>query len=190
MAADIPTSEPAELRAGDTWKWNKSLAAYPASAPWTLKYRFKHPTAAGFEVVASASGDNYAITVAATTTAALIAGTFTWIAWVEGGASEKYTVDEGTLVVLPDYRNGTAAAVLDDRSHSRIVLDAIEAVIEKRATQDQERYMIAGRELWRTPIPTLLKLRQTYRAEVRAQDLAERIKDGTGVGGRIQFRSR
>lgn len=187
MAADIPTSEPAELRAGDTWKWTKTVAGYPASAPWTLKYRFKN-AAGGFEIVASASGDNYSVSVTAATTAGYAAGEYSWMAWVEGGSSEKYSVDAGVCMVLPDYRAAAATVALDDRTHARTVLDAIEAVIEKRATQDQERYMIAGRELWRTPIPTLLKLRQHYLAEVKGQEQIEKIKNGTAVGGRIQLR--
>ncbi|MCX7180631.1 MAG: hypothetical protein NTX56_18335 [Proteobacteria bacterium] len=125
----------------------------------------------------------------AATTGAYAAGGYTWTAWVEGGSSEKYTVDAGVCTVKPDYRGAGATVALDDRTHARKVLDSIEAVIEGRASQDQERYMIAGRELWRTPIPTLLKLRQTYRAEVKRQELAEKIQNGTGVGGRIQFRS-
>ena len=46
-------------------------------------------------------------------------------------------------------------------------LEAIEAVIEKRASIDQERYKINNRELWRTPIPELLVMRDRYRSELR-----------------------
>lgn len=187
MSADIPTTEPSELRAGDTWKWTRGLDDYPASAGWTLKYRFKS-AAGGFEVVASASGDSFSVTVAASATGAYAAGRYTWAAWVEGGTAEKYSVDAGTLDVLPDYRSGTATTALDDRSHARKTLDAIEAVIENRATLDQLRYTINGRELQRTPIPDLLKFRQFYKAEVRSEEMAERIRNGTGIGGRIQFR--
>ena len=72
MAVDIPENEPDTLRAGDTWKWTRTLADYPASA-WTLKYRFKS-AAGGFEITATASGDSYAITVAASTSAAVVTG--------------------------------------------------------------------------------------------------------------------
>lgn len=188
MAADIPTIEPSEVRAGDTWKWTKSLPDYPASA-WTLKYRFKNATT-GFEITASASGDAYSVTVAAATTAAYASGSYSWIAWVEGGTSEKYTVDTGVCTVDPDYRSGTASVALDDRSHARKVMDSIEAVIEGRASKDQERYQIAGRELIRTPIPILLKLRQHYKAEVDGQAAAEAIANGLATGRRIQFRLR
>lgn len=187
MAADIPTTEPAELRVGDTWKWTKTLADYPASA-WTLKYRFKSPVG-GFEITSSASGDDYSVTVAASATAAYVAGDYSWVAWVEGGSSEKYTVDTGTTTLAPDYRGtATAATALDDRSHARKVLAAIEAVLESRATKDQESYEIAGRSLKRTPIGDLLKLRQHYKAEAAAEAAAEAIQNGTGTGRKIQFR--
>jgi hypothetical protein len=186
MAADIPTSEPLSARAGDTWTWTRTLADYPAGT-WTLKYRFKNATT-GFEFTASQSGTDHLVSVAAATTAAFTAGQYQWIAWVEGGTSEKYTVDEGSLQVLPDYRAGLATVPLDDRTHARKVLAAIEAVIERRATLDQMEYTIDGRSLKRTPIPDLLKLRQKYQAEVRGQDAAARLNDGLAPGGKISFR--
>lgn len=186
MAADIPTNVPAELRAGDTWKWTQSLADYPASTPWTLKYRFKSPTA-GFEVTANTAGDDYSVTVTASTTAGYAAGTYTWIAWVEGGTSEKYTVDTGVTTLDADYRSGTATAGLDDRSHARKTLAAIESWIESRNPGVAE-YEIAGRRMKYIPIPDLLKLRQAYKTEVAAEDAAEAIRNGLGTARRIQFR--
>ena len=187
MTAAIPTSEPAELRAGDTWTWTKTLADYPASTPWTLKYRFKN-AAGGFEITATADGDGYSVSVAAATTAAYAAGVYSWMAWVEGGSSEKYTVDTGTLTIDPDFRSGTSTAAYDNRSHARTVLDAIEAVIEGRATKDQEEYEIAGRRLKRTPIASLLKMRQHYNSEVATEEAREAMANGIGTGRRIQFR--
>jgi len=186
LSADIPTTEPSALRIGDTWKWTKTLADYPATS-WTLKYRFKS-AAGGFEITASTAGTDYSITVAAATTAAYTAGAYSWMAWVEGGSSEKYTVDTGTATLDPDYRNGTAAAAFDDRTHARTVLDAIEAMIEGRASKDQQEYEIAGRRLRRMPIADLLKFRQHYKAEVDSQAAAEAIANGLGTGRRIQFR--
>jgi hypothetical protein len=185
VAVDIPENEPDTLRAGDTWKWTRTLADYPASA-WSLKYRFKS-AAGGFEITATASGDSYAITVAASTSAAYASGLYTWIAWVEGGTSEKYTVDSGHLTVNPDYRTGTATTALDDRSHARKTLAAIETWIESRNPGVAE-YEIAGRRMKYIPITDLLKMRAHYKAEVAAEDAAEAIRNGTGTGRRIQFR--
>lgn len=184
MTVEVPTNEPSELRAGETWKWRRDdrTADYPASA-WTLKYAFKNASS-HIELTATADGAVFAVTVAAATTAAYTAGTYKWNAWVEGGSSEKYPFDSGTLEVLPKYDSATA---LDDRSHARIVLDAIEAVIEGRATKDQEEYTIGTRSLKHTPLADLVKFRGQYKAEVQREVLEEAARNGKG-GGKLVVR--
>ena len=174
MAATIPSDEPARLRAGDTWKWTRTLADYPAGT-WTLKYRFKN-AAGGFEIVATASGTDHAVTVTAATTGAYAAGSYQWIAWVESGA-EKYTVDEGALEVEPDYRSGVATAALDDRSHARKTLAALQAWIEGRDPAVAE-YEIAGRRMKYISVKDLLMLLDRYRSEVAREDDAARLASG------------
>ncbi len=180
---DIPANEPSSLRAGDTWKWTRTLADYPAGT-WTLKYRFKNATSY-VEIVAGTSGTDHSVSVAAATTAAYVAGSYTWMAWVEGGTSEKYTVDTGTLEVDPDYRASTAA--YDGRSHARKMLDAIEAWLEARDPAVAE-YEIAGRRMKYIPIAELVKLRNRYGLEVRNEEAAAAIAKGEGLGRKIQFR--
>lgn len=180
---DIPTNEPSSLRAGDTWKWTRTLADYPAGT-WTLKYRFKNATSY-FEIVAGTSGTDHLVSVAAATTAAYAAGSYTWMAWVEGGSSEKYTVDTGTLAVDPDYRASTAA--YDGRSHARKMLDAIEAWLEARDPAVAE-YEIAGRRMKYIPVAELIKLRSRYKTELANEANADAIAKGEGLGRKIQFR--
>lgn len=81
-------------------------------------------------------------------------------------------VEEGQVRILEDLVS--AAPGFDGRSHAEKVLEAIEAVIEGRASLDQSQYTINNRSLTRTPVADLLKLRNTYRAEVRAQRMAKR----------------
>lgn len=188
MTLPVPTSEPLELRAGDTWKWRREdLVDFPAST-WVLKYRFKN-TAGGFEVTAAADGAHHAVTVTASASSVYNEGRYDYIAWVESGA-EKYTVKTGELSVLPDLRANSATNPSDIRSHARKVLEAIEAVIEKRATKDQEAYTIAGRSLQRTPLPQLIMMRDRYRTEVRREIQAARIAAGldSGRGFFVRFR--
>lgn len=184
MTATVPTQEPAQLRVGDTWRWTRQLADYPASA-WALIYAFKS-AAGGFQVTATADGDTHAVAVAAATTAGYTAGAYTWIAWVEAGG-EKYTVDSGSVELLPDYRAGSAASALDDRSHARKMLDAIEAWLESRDPAVAE-YEIAGRRMKYVPLAELVKLRNRYTAEVAAEKNAAALSRGEGIGRRIQFR--
>lgn len=180
MTAPVPTNEPFELRAGLTWQWTKSVPDYPATA-WTLTYWFKQLAASGakFSIAASASGSEFAVNVAAATTGAYTAGEYSWVAVVTGGSSEVYEVDQGQMTILPKYN---ADVALDDRSHARKVLAAIEAVIEGRASIDQEEYQIGGRSLKRTPLPELMQFRDKYRAEVYAEELADKARNGQSVG--------
>lgn len=182
-AAEIPRNEPPEARAGLTWQWRREdLAAdYPAST-WTLTYYFKKTgsTGANFSIAASADGDNHAVNVAAATTAAYTAGDYTWAAIVTAG-SEVYEIDRGRLKLLAKYN---AAANVDDRSHARKTLEAIEAVLESRATKDQEEYTIGTRSLKRTPLKELIEFRDYYRGQVAMEDMLERARNNQG-GNRL-----
>lgn len=172
MAAEIPTNEPLEVRAGDTWKWTRSLPDYPASEGWSLSYVLIN-AAAKIALTASASGDSHAVTVSAAASSSHFSGVYDWIARVSK-AGEVYTVGSGRITVLPSLVASTA----DLRTHARKTLEAIEAVIEGRATQDVLEYQIAGRSLKRIPVNDLLVLRDRYRAEVAREDAANRVANG------------
>lgn len=178
---NIATNEPTELRAGLTWQWTREdLVDYPAST-WTLKYWLKKTgaTGANLSIPAVADGDYFDVTVAASTTATYTAGEYTWVAVVTAG-SEAFEVDHGRLTILPRY---DAASNLDDRSHARVVLEAIEAVIEGRASKDQEEYTIGNRSLKRTPMKDLREMHTYYANKVAAEEAEDRLDAGE-VGGR------
>jgi hypothetical protein len=183
---EIATTEPSRLRVGDTWKWKRTLADYPAG-DWVLKYRFKHPTAVGFEIISAASGPDHAVTVPAATSAGYAPGDWSWQAWVEGGDAEKYTIGAGYTTLDSDYRSGVAATSLDGRSHARRTLCAIESWIERR-NPGVESYEIAGRQMRYIPIAELLRLRQYYKVEVDNEEAAVRLSAGLAKPNRIQFR--
>ncbi len=183
----IPSNEPHTLRAGDTWQWRRDDLAtdYPAGT-WTLTYRFRHPSAAGFEIVASASGTAHAVTVAAATTAAYTAGTYAWQAQVSNGAGEKHTVDEGTLTVAPSFFAGLASATYDSRTTARKILDAIEQLLV--GITDVQEYSVGDVSIKRMSRVELLTARSQLQAEVRAEDMAERLRNGERVPNRLQVR--
>lgn len=173
MAATTPTTEPTKLRAGDTARWDRSLADYPAST-WTLTYRLVSD-ARTYTFNATANADTHEITVAMATTAAWLPGIYQWTSTVTDGTS-RYTVATGHIEVL--YNPGTVSAPMDTRTHAKTVLDAIEAVLEGRATHDVASYTIGGRQLARMPIEDLLTWRGQYRAEVRAEEDKARVALG------------
>lgn len=184
---DIATTESASIVAGDTLKWKRTDLSqdYPNSA-WVLSYQLR-PEAGGAAITFNASNDgaDYLVSVAAATTATWAPGVYYWAAYATKGAtSERVRVDAGTLRILPNL----AASQAENRTHAKIVLDAIEAVIQGRATKDQNSYAIAGRSLDRTPIPDLILLRDRYKAEYARELKAERIANGMGGGGQVLVR--
>ena len=183
MAAPIPQVEPQSLRLGDTASWSRSLADYPASAGWVLSYALvKSGTRITF--TASASGDDHLVSVSAATTAAWTAGTYQWQARVSK-AGEAYTIGTGSIELLVDF--ATQASGYDARSHARKTLEAIKAWIEGRDMGVAE-YEIAGRRLKTIPIGDLLKLRDRYEREVRAEQAASDLAAGLPNRNKIVVR--
>ena len=177
------------ITSGDTLDFVTTLPDYPASGGYTLKYRLSPRTSgSAIDITCTASGDDHRCGAAASATAAWAAGEYSWACWVEKGA-ERYSgtsyLWRGECTILP---NPATTAAFDGRGHARKVLDAIEAVLENRATLDQEEYSIAGRSLKRTPTERLLRLRQVYRQEVASEDAAARLSAGLGGSPKLQVR--
>ena len=164
------------LTIGDTLNFSASVTDYPASAGWVLKYHLApRGSGAAINFTATASGDDFLIQTSAATTASWAAGYYTWSAYVELG-SERYTVGRGQLQIRVS--SSAMAAGTDDRSHARKTLDAINAVIEQRATTDQQEYTIHGRQLKRMLISDLLVLRDRYAIMAAYETAAENMAAG------------
>jgi hypothetical protein len=170
------------LTAGDTLNYPALVPDYPASAGWALKLRLvPRGTTPGSGVAttitAVADGDGYRVQVSAAVTATWAAGPYTWSSWVEK-AGERYTQQSGQITVLPD--PAAMAAGTDTRTHAAKVLDAVESVLEGRASQSHLELEIAGRKLKFIPMAELLAVRDRYRWEVRNQQAAATGQPGAG----------
>ncbi len=184
MAQPTPSREPARITAGDTITWQRALADYPASASWALNYRLINASGK-IDIIASASGSDHLVNVSAATSAAWLAGSYSWTAYVTKG-TERYTVGTGTITIKQDL--AAAAAGVDVRSHAVKTLEAIEAVIEGRATQAHLSYTIDGRQMQLMKFDELLVLRDRYRAEVRSEEDALRVQNGLAPRNKILVR--
>lgn len=174
--ADTPTAEPLSFRVGDTVRWTRSLADYPADAGWQLVYTYVS-VASKQVVTATAAGALHSIEITAAGSALWAAGDYTWQATVSKGA-ERYTIGVGRTVVLVNI--AVAAGGLDTSTHARRVLAAVEAVLEGRAGEAEADVQINGRAVKYIPIAELLVLRDRYRAEVAREDAAVRLANGLG----------
>lgn len=181
VSASIPTTEPARIVAGDTAKWAKSLADYPAGDGWTLSYSLVTATNR-YTFSASADGDDHLVTVAAATTAVWVPDPYAWRAQV-ALSGEVYTVGEGIVTVAAAF-----GAAVDARSLARRQLDAVEAMLEGRASSSVAEYSIAGRALKYIPVTDLMVLRDRLRMDVAREDAATASAAGLPVRGRVFVR--
>jgi|TARA_Y100000310_G_C20588254_1_gene766575 hypothetical protein len=184
MTIPILTNEPQRLVAGDTWKWERSWSDYPAGT-WTVTYYFHllSSSSVKFSIAASQKGstDVHSVSVAKGTTAAYTAGNYDWHAYADSG-TERKRVDTGTLEVLKDF---TSSSAIDNRSFWRKQLDAIEAVLDNRASQAEASYSINGRALSRTPFAELREHHAYAKAKVNQEERADNAANGMGHRGRI-----
>jgi hypothetical protein len=171
---------PTEIAAGVTLEIPITLTAYPASG-WGMTLVLRGPQA--IDLAGTADGDTHVLAADAATTAAWNAGAY-WFSLRVTDGTDVVEVDAGELRITPDL--ASEAAGYDGRSHAQRVLTAIEAVIEGRATRDQERYRINNRELQRTPISDLIRLRDRYREEARRERAA--AKGQSLLGRRVLTR--
>lgn len=182
MSPPIPKSEPPSVNAGDTARWLKALADYPASEGWDLSYTLIN-TAGKIEFSATAEGDAHRVEVPATETAVWGAGDYAWRASVSK-AGQVFTVATGRIIILAAF----TAPTLDARSRAARTLEAIDSTLEGRASSATAEYEIAGRKLKYIPIPELLQLRDRLRRDVREEAAAAAIGAGLANPGRIYVR--
>lgn len=172
---------PKTLVAGDTWRWTRTFADYPATT-WTVTYYFENQEKQ-FSAAATASGTDHAISIAATSTTNYPPGRYRWFARaVSGLISETIAGESGWLEVEPD---PAVAGTRDHRSFARRALDAIEATIEGRATSGQLSFAIRDRTVQSFTIEELLKLRDTMKNEVRAEEGGSAAAQGRYIKVRL-----
>lgn len=177
MDPAVATIEPETIFQGVTWKWQRTFEDYPATDGWTLTYVLNGPQNITF--AATASGSDYLVNETPATTAAYAPGLYTWTAFLSKTGGDRFAVDDGTLRVVQD--PATITAPSDLRSFNKRMLDAIEALLERRATKVEESYRIHNRELKNMDPLELEKWRGIYASRVRQEE--------TGSKGRtLRFR--
>ncbi len=188
-AVNYPQIEPGVLIVGDRWLWKRTDLAseYPVDE-YTLKYslRLQGTGATEIEITATGTGIEYLIEEASTTTTAYTAGTYEWQAYLTRDSdSERITIDRGVTEVRPN----RDAATTDPRSHVKIVLDAIRAVIEGTATKELSFLQVGGLGLNRRSPPELMLLERKYahhyQAELRLIRRRRRGRAGLSVLSRM-----
>lgn len=162
---------------GDYTAWKRSdLNSDYSNSSHTLSYqaRLENSGSTVISVTASSSGSDYLIELSSSTTNAYTVGIYHWDAYITRTSdSARIRIDNGQWEVVPNL----ASATTDPRSSNKKILDAIVAVIEGRASQDQMSYSIAGRSLSRMSIDDLLQFEGVYRSRWLREQRRLRNKD-------------
>jgi len=172
--ASVPSVEPDTIFAGDSLTWNISNGDYKASDGWTLEYILLTSTGQ-ITITSTASGDDHLVTVAKATTANYTAGTYDWRAYFYDD-DERYAYKTGVMVIEADWTEEDSG--YDTRSHAKIMLDAIEATMQSKATSDQLEIKIGDREIKRLSATEMVKWRNFYREEYLKEQRSEAIDNG------------
>ncbi len=182
-----PITEPNELQLGDFWAWKRTdLSVDYPTASYSLSYEFNlidGATVSNFTLTASESNNEYVIE--STNTTSYAKGEYNWIAYITRSSdTARIKISEGFTEIQDNYATTTASV----RSHAKKVLDAIEAVIENRATMDQSSMSIAGRSLSRLTVDELMTFRDRYKTEYLKEIKKARIKNNKDSGNAIKVR--
>jgi hypothetical protein len=166
---------------GDVVTWTITDSTHTAEY-WTTCSVYLQASGSTAQRFTASAIDNASFAVTASVSGSVTGSFSAYYVFEESPLCE--TVFAGTVEI----RSNPSGSAYDPRSHARKVLDAIEAVLEGRASVDQVSITINGRTLSRTPLADLLKLRGTYRDEVANEEVALRISQGLGSGRKVLVR--
>lgn len=179
MADTTLTAVPTAIYAGDSLSMLIGLSDYSAADGWELSYHFRKVGGTEINITSTASGANHLFNVTADTTADWTDGEYKGVGKVTSG-STVVTIWTGSLTIKPDLAD--AAANFDTRSSAKKCLDAINTVLEGKATRDVMQVTIAGQSIGRMTFSELLA------AQAHFQDLVDReqqaIDAANGLGGK------
>ena len=161
---------PSQLVAGTSLNILIQESGYSALDGWVLNLHLRGPSVV--DIVSVAEEQAHRLLANSTDTGSWQPGNYAYSLRAELN-SEIVELEQGNVKVTPNI--AAMEAGHDNRSWAERSLEAVEAVLERRASLDQERYRINDRELYRTPIPELLKLRDRLRREVSAQRNGNRL---------------
>jgi hypothetical protein len=171
-AASAP---PKQITAGDSVDFTFACDYLPSDG-WSMTWRLVGAGVA-LTLSAAAAGTGFEVTAAASATGALTVPATGIPCRLFGFAvngAQRFTVYSGNCFLAPN----PASITGDTRGHAQRTYDAIKALLEGRATKDQQSYKIGDRELARIPVPELLMLQDYYRTQANREQNAEALAQG------------
>ena len=179
---ETSTSLPALIVAGQTVKFIREYGDFLPADGWTASAYLTN-SANSYTVTATDNGDGrHLFTASKATTALYVAGSYKLTIQASTSA-EAYIAEVATVQIDP-----ALGSAVDTRTHAKRVLDALEATLEGKATNDQLSYSIRGRSLSRMNPGELLEWRDKYKVEYKRELDAEKIANGMGTSSAVRER--
>lgn len=182
-----------KLIAGDSLDFTTTVAAYPATAGWTLKYvlvpRFTSPSRAAITLTATTHDVTaYRVQVGPSITAPWAAGAYSWSSYVEQ-SGQRVTLEQGQeLTVAPD--PATMAAGTDLRSDNVKALAGAKAALAGFTASNGavEEYAINGRRMKFRAAADIVALISHLQGEVLREQRKAAADAGQASPGRFGVR--
>ena len=158
---------PRSFSAGESVSWEREYSRFPAGE-WMLTYVLVSGDNQ-IVVTASEAGTKHLVEVPSATSQAYAAGQYHWQSHVTKDA-ERYLVESGVVEVKSDFASQESG--IDARSHTKKVLDALEAAIEGRASKTQVEQNVGGVQIQHIPLTDQVMLRDQYAMKYRKEQAA------------------
>lgn len=185
MAASTLTAMPSVITAGDTLLLNIAGGDYPATENWSLTYTFRTKDGSNVTFTSTANGSDHLFNVDAATTGTWTAGEYYGVGKVTDGTT-VVTIWTGRLTVATDL--STQPDNFDTRTSAQICLDAINAVLEGKATRDVLSTTIAGQSITRMTFTELLQAKAFFESKVNQEQAALDAAQGKTTGNHVLIR--
>lgn len=167
------------ILAGATLQWEESIDNYTASETCTLKYTFINSS--NKYTISSAPEDPiFTFDISSTVTANYAAGDYAYQKYIED-ENGIHIIGEGRITVKPFFAGQTT---FDDRSHAEKMLEAIEALLENRATVLQSSMTFKNRALQYLTFDELIKAKNYYE-NIILQENTKKMLDSNGTSPRL-----
>lgn len=176
-----------KLYAGDKWNWIEQLPEYPSTS-YTLKLYLKYQDNDTITITASSSGSDHVCSYAASSSAALTAGNYKYHFTVteKADTDNVITIEQGSVYIFPNL-----ATITDERTNLEKIKDSIDAVLESRASKEQEDIELpGGKKIKYLSLTELIKAKNQIESQIRSERRKERIKQGLGSGTEIKVEFR
>lgn len=167
---------PEQIFAGATLEFSESISEYPASASCYVSYILIN-SANRIVITSTPDGTDHKFLVPSSSTASFVAGTYSYQKVVYSG-TDVIVLRQGQATVTPLF---AGVSTHDNRTFAERMVEAIEAVLENRATMTQSSITYKNRTLQNTPYTELIQALSIFKMQVQQEQNLLKLKNGEQI---------